>query len=577
MESFVDIPQPSRFRIGELFRDNFFVVPLYQRNYAWETNEIVDFWDDLKDLVDGNRNSHFFGQIVTYKNTDGAQEIIDGQQRLTTSTILMAVIRDIAHQMFNDYKKDNQSDALLDLRDIERQVEKAIRGNGGEHASLTVQHTSENDEQDLQAFFFDLTHDSAKAMEIKTNSEPKKNMQKAYKDMHQWITSYLKESKVLDERISNLQLVFDSFFSKFYVVMISAPSLQDAFTIFETLNSRGKDLKASDVIKNHLLSLMGDNIEEGNKMWGALTNKLDNNSDKITRFIRTYWASKHKIIPESKLYREISSDIKNVNDAKQFLSDLDKIVDLYTVFDSPTTPKAHYEFFENKLITENIDILSRIHVLLYYPVVISMYYKGYRESDILKVVHKITCIFIRHRTIINDGTNKLETGFSDVAKKIWSIELKNVDEIIKELNDSLLPLNETTENSFKTLTKTGGQKGSKKWILIYLISKLYETEYNDFEDKLYQKVFDNDNYKLVQLDTDSISDSRQNYIGNWTIIEKNLFKNEFKDLNDLAITLNKSQLSGNKALAQTINDHGWSDADVNERQNLFTDDVTNIW
>ncbi len=66
MSSFVEIPQPSRFRMGELFKDNNFTVPMYQRNYDWESDQIVDFWDDLVDLVEGNRNSHFFGQIVTF-------------------------------------------------------------------------------------------------------------------------------------------------------------------------------------------------------------------------------------------------------------------------------------------------------------------------------------------------------------------------------------------------------------------------------------------------------------------------------------------------------------------------------
>ncbi|MDT7013757.1 DUF262 domain-containing protein [Levilactobacillus namurensis] len=76
MTEFVEIPQPSRFRISELFRDNNFIVPLYQRNYAWGTNEVEDFWGDLLELVKGYRNSHFFGQIVTYKNEQGDQEII---------------------------------------------------------------------------------------------------------------------------------------------------------------------------------------------------------------------------------------------------------------------------------------------------------------------------------------------------------------------------------------------------------------------------------------------------------------------------------------------------------------------
>lgn len=48
--SLVDIPEPSRFRIGNLFQDNNFIVPQYQRNFAWEDNEIDDFWNDLVEL-----------------------------------------------------------------------------------------------------------------------------------------------------------------------------------------------------------------------------------------------------------------------------------------------------------------------------------------------------------------------------------------------------------------------------------------------------------------------------------------------------------------------------------------------
>lgn len=581
MSSFVEIPQPSRFRIGELFRDNNFVVPLYQRNYAWETNEIVDFWEDLLDLVKGERNSHFFGQIVTYKNDDGDQEIIDGQQRLTTSTIFMAAIRDIANKLYDDNFKGSHDDASLEagdvLRDIRREVEKSIRGKEGNQSSLTVQHNSKNEEQNIQTFFYNLTHGILTARSEKTNSEPKLNMQHAYKDITQWINNYLKNFDQLDKRIEKLQLIFESFFNNFYIVMISAPSRQDAFTIFETLNSRGKDLMASDIIKNHLMSLMGEDIQEGNEKWNKLTDKLDNNSDRITRFIRTYWASKKRIVPESKLYREVSSEIHTMNDSLKFLDDLDKLVDLYTVLESPMSPKSHYEFFDNKGVIERIDILSRINVKLYYPIVMAMYYKAYREDDILKAVNKIISVFIRHRTIINDGTNKLETGFSDVAHKIWNLELKNIDDINNELNEKLLPSSEATKASFTVLKKSGGQRGAKKWTLVYLLSELYSVEYDDFEDGTYPKVFNDDDYRLVQISTDSAVGDHQEFIGNWVILEKNLSKTDFKDTDDLVQRLSKSGLKGNKELARIINEFGWNQDSISKRQAAFSDDATVIW
>lgn len=494
----------------------------------------------------------------------------------------MAAVRDIADQMYDDnFRKssnDNDLDAGDTLRDIKREVNKSIRGIKGDQSSLTVQRNSKSDDQNVQAYFYNLTHSDLKARDEKTNSEPKKNMQRAYKDMSQWVKNYLKKSKQLDERIQKLQLIFDSFFNNFYIVMISAPSRKDAFTIFETLNSRGKDLTASDIIKNHIMSLMGeDKIQSGNEKWNALTENLDNNSDRITRFIRTYWASKKRIVPESKLYREVSAEIDDINAADALLSDLDKLVDLYTVLESPITPKAHYDFFDNKNITNDIDILSRLNVKLYYPVVMAMYHAKYSESDILKAVNKIISVFIRHRTIINDGTNKLETGFSDVARKIWNLELSSIDQINHEIDVKLLPTDEAVKASFTVLKKLGAQRGPKKWTLVYLLSELYSVEYDDFTDGAYIKAFGDDDYRPVQISTDDSLDDHKNFIGNWVILEKSLSKVDFKNLDDAVNKLSRSSLKGNKQLAERIRNTGWTQSDVDQRQKEFSDDATVIW
>lgn len=578
---FVEIPQPSVFRLANLFNDNNFVVPLYQRNYAWGAHEVEDFWGDLQDLVEGRHNSHFFGQIVTYKNAHGDQEIIDGQQRLTTSTIFMAAIRDVANQIYHDKVRGSQDEALLEmgdqLRDIRQQVEKAVRGK--EHPSLIVQQASANQDQDLQNYFHDLTNGVHKVVTEKLTSEPKENMQRAYKEMVQWIKASYKAEKTVDARIERLQRTFDAFMNKFYIVMISAPSQLDAFTIFETLNSRGKDLRASDIIKNHLMSLMGDNanIKAGNDQWNRLTKPLDDNSDKITRFIRTYWAAKKRIVPEPKLYREISTEINDVNSAQAFLGDLEKLVPLYTVLESPMTPKSHYDFFNNKQIGETLDVLSRLRVKLYYPVLLSMVYKKYSERGILQVANKLLAIFVRHRTIINDGTNKLETGFSDIAHKIWDLELTSVDDIIAELNDRLLPSDPATEASFSVLEKAGGQRGAKRWTLVYLLAELYRAADEDLGDQLYHDVFKNDGYQLVQIGNEAEVGDRVNYVGNWALLEKKWAQDGIQDARSWAPYLKKSALRGNQQLADRIQISGWHAQNVDTRQHEFSQNVTLIW
>ncbi|PAL05054.1 hypothetical protein B8W93_11860 [Lentilactobacillus kefiri] len=213
-----------------------------------------------------------------------------------------------------------------------------------------------------------------------------KKMRSTYTTIHKWIVGDLKLKKTLGERIDRLDNIFNSFYDKFYIVMISAPSQLDAFTIFETLNSRGKDLEVSDIIKNHLMALLHDDMDSANSAWQRISSAFNGDSHKISRFIRTYWAASHKVIQESKLYRAISQEITNMSDATTFLKDLDALVEVYSVLDSPIAPKSHYEFFRNKLITQHLDILNRLHVMLYYPIVMSMYYRDYREDDILKAI-----------------------------------------------------------------------------------------------------------------------------------------------------------------------------------------------
>lgn len=558
--------------------DNDFLVPVYQRNYAWQDNEVIDFWRDLTDVAEGKRNSHFFGQIVTYKNSEGTQEIIDGQQRITTSSIFLAVMRDLSIQIRKDNEGNIPPEVNDDLRDIVRLVKDYLRGEDGDAPSLIVeQGTSEKQQLEIQSYFLKLIHKNSsqfKTMPLSAKNDVINNLLNAYSSIKGSLRLKLKEFNTITEQVQFLNKLFESFTKRFYVVMISAPSQQDAFIIFETLNSRGRDLTASDIIKNHLLYLLKDNIGKASDDWKKIYERLGSSSSTITRFIRTYWAARKRLVAESALYRSLSQIIDDPDAAKVFIEDLKELDDLYDVLDSPLSPKANREFFKNHMLRQKIDILHKMKVKLYYPIILSLYKRHYSEDDILKVVNKIISIFVRHRTIAFDGTNKLESGFADVAQKIYSGRIGNIEDILKEMDSKMLKTDKEVSSAFEALSKTGGQKGAKKWTLAYLLSEIYQA---NGTESTYEKVFEKDSYQLVHINSNSISEDHIDLIGNWTLLEKSLEYDESDSIEVCSKQLAKSELSVNKQLAHFVMINNWSENDIEKRQTEMASDALGIW
>lgn len=566
--SLVDIPEPSRFRIGNLFQDNNFIVPQYQRNFAWEDNEIDDFWNDLVELADGRRNSHFFGQIVTFKNPDGNQELIDGQQRLTSSSILLAVMRDIASEAYMHNRDDMSPDSGDVLRDVQRDVRKFLRGEEDSQPSLMLQHGNQDKEgRDANAFFATLIHGGPGH----AYTEPTKNMVAAYKYFQKHITSSINTSNTWAGRVDRLSQLFKAFVDNFYVVMISAPSQRDAFIIFETLNSRGKDLKASDIIKNHLMYLSGSDIEEANQKWNAVSHELKDDSDRITHFIRTYWAARQRLVVESHLYRSLSQELTNGAKGNEFLDDLEQLVDLYTMLEGAPLSKLQ-NFFQNDALAEQIDILSRLRVKLFYPIVLALAKRGFSQSDMVIIMQKVISIFIRHRTIMNDGTNSLETGFAVIAEDIWNGKLNSVHAINEAMTERLMKPDAQVKGAYLNLNKDGGLRGPKKWTLVYLLVQLYDEE-------LEEKAFTDDDFQLVHVGETSVSPTMLNYIGNWTLLEKGLVSDYERAVGDnrtRARLLNRSFIAVNHELANEV-EQGWNDQKLAARQAAFASESIVIW
>ena len=94
---------------------------------------------------------------------------------------------------------------------------------------------------------------------------------------------------------------------------------------------------------------------------------------------------------------------------------------------------------------------------------------------------------------------------------------------------------------------------------------------------LYQRAFNNDDYRPIQISSDTILEDYVNYFGNWTILEKNLSKSHFTSKKDLISALLRSSLAANQELAGQLQNSDWNIEAIKRRQKLFTPNSTLIW
>ena len=292
-------------------------VPTYQREFAWTEDELEDFWIDLRNTVDDNRQIHFLGQVVIHQENDSSPcFLIDGQQRATTSIIFLAVIRDImscygANQYAEPVYMDIKSLYIGRFSPLKNELRLKLGDSNN-------------------AFFRE--HIQTKFEYTKDCTPSQKRILFAY--------TYFKErfdelTKGMDDeqRILQINLYYETFLHKFTVMSITTDEINEAFVIFETLNARGKDLEASDLLKNYVMMQAKNQVDAVQEKWTHMVDTLVKRDD-ATKFIRYYWNSCHGFMQERALYKTIAMSIDTRN-CLQFVDSLDKAAELYNAMTAP--------------------------------------------------------------------------------------------------------------------------------------------------------------------------------------------------------------------------------------------------
>jgi uncharacterized protein with ParB-like and HNH nuclease domain len=557
--------------MSDVFKKNYFEVPYYQRDYSWEYDQILDFWRDLMDVVDGHQYNHFFGQIVTY-NTGGVKDLIDGQQRITTSLVFMAVIQNIATEILEN--KELTDEPRFTLFSIRKAIKEEYVMYDSANPALRLQPFNENSDA-IHEYFIKLFHGVITTNDNNKDIVPVKNLQFVFQEFNKKIRQYLSNETNIADQIKKLQYLFTTFMDKFFISMISTANQEDAFVIFETLNSRGKDLSPSEIIKTHLMAQFtrttDDVKEEAKRIWDDMASKFNKDSEKLTKFIRIYWAASHRLVPSNKLYRDISMDVKGAENTKKILLDLSKIADYYLALDSLNKTKGQKALIKDDVNYSILDLMRKMQVTLHYPIIFAMLLKGMTSKQMRAVSYKILCVFMRYRAICGYGTNKLEHGYASVAHKIWNQELTTPENINNEMDNKLIIGSDEVKGNAELLQKENSSKGKKSWMLKYLLFSFYNQQNNDFDAMSFNDA-NMGKYDIAHIDFDNINEESQNYIGNYVLIERDIL-NE----NDILNSLQQSKLVSNQKLGLFIKNNGWNSENIKARQKEFSESTVQVW
>ena len=231
--------------IGRVLATRLLSVPRYQRSYAWGSDErdeeVAEFWGDLHAAFAQGGAEYFLGTIVLAKDTNQERlAVIDGQQRLATTAILLAVIRDTFEE------RDDKVRGDIIQRDFLAKV--GLRSN--ENVPQIVLNADDD------SFFRKRVVDGL-SVSPKTASENLISRAYDYLQSNVIATADDAAGSWSTKLIDWVEFLRD----RTQVIVVEVPTESDAFLIFETLNDRGADLTIADLLKNYLFGQAGDRID----------------------------------------------------------------------------------------------------------------------------------------------------------------------------------------------------------------------------------------------------------------------------------------------------------------------------
>lgn len=583
----------SDLTLAELFKD-FYSVPDFQREYVWEETHVEKLLQDVHDeFYDENGRlsqggEYFIGSIVTYKDDDGIFQLIDGQQRLTTSYLVLCVIRDLLIQLGAEPQESLR-------RQIASTSMNPATGDDIFRYRLVLQY------EDSQNILEKIAGNKDDLNNIDATTTSVENIMNAY----QTVRSFLRAS--FEDDVTKIKAFAAAYTMRVKLIRIVTPDLSRALKLFETINDRGVGLNSMDLLKNLLfMQTSKHEYAQLKDRWKDLINILDQQCrEKPLRFLRYFILSTYELVSnkrelrEDDIYEWFSQNQKmtKINqDPMDFVEILIRYSKAYANFVNGKNVQGHDNRFLQNIAKQSNQARQHFILLL----------AGQHLPEALfdKLTRKIENLFFCY-LITREPTKNFERSFAR-----WSKELREVqDEIGLDafIAKYLLSDMANRSNAFDFAISELNSYRIQQYRLRYILAKMSQF----IDETAWGNIFPLDRYyKSVQIehilpqwppaDLKEGFDRPQEYhlfkamLGNLTLLEKSInasvsngsYHQKKPGYSQSAILLTKSLVEKpqvgidtqiNRATQDLLQFTEWTSVSIQQRQMMLGQLARKVW
>jgi hypothetical protein len=538
-------------------------VPQFQRDYSWEEEQWDDLWQDILAMLEtGGESAHYLGYLVLQTDDDRNFDIIDGQQRLTTlSLLVLAVLQRLTQLAQQGHESDNNLRRADELRKTYIGYLDPVTLVA--RSKLTL---NRNNDRLYQTYLVPL--ESAPRRGLKASEHL---LRKAF----DWFCDRVRQARSAPDGAALAQLI-DTVADKLFFTVITVTDELNAFKVFETLNARGVRLSSTDLLKNYLFSVVHtegshpDELRALDDQWEALTGKIG--SDSLPDFLRVHWNSRHAFTRHADLFKTIRGQVRQKAHVFQLVRYLDRDADIYAALGQPAD---ELWTADQRAAIAELDLFG---IRQPFSLLLAAYHT-LNSDDFTRLLRACAVISFRYNVIGGLSPNEQERAYNAAAEGLAESRLTRFPDLLRALR-SIYPSDEQFRAAFREKqlrTTTARNRRIARYILFKVERQLTGHEWD----------FNSDRYTLEHILPEHPTEAWTSFsdddvdrfvyrLGNFTLLpatrNRDIGNAVYSDKLPLYTT---SEFELTRRVAEENRE--WTPERIAARQNWLANQATGIW
>ena len=541
-------------------------IPHFQRDYSWTEEEWEDLWLDIQETIKpGGETAHYMGYLVLQTEDDKIFEVIDGQQRLTTiSLIVLAILKEL-NRLIEAGKDPDHNKLRMD------QIRQTYIGYLDPVTLILRSKLALNRNKDryFQTYLVPLAQ-----LPVRGFRASEHLLRKAFEWFDRNVREYIRRAEG-DQGVALATLV-ETMSDRLFFTVITVTDELNAYKVFETLNARSVRLSSTDLLKNYLFSELHKSgaseheVQALEDRWEAMVGRVG--SESFPDFLRVHWNSRKSFVRQSELFKTIRAVITNREKVFALLRDMEEDIDTYMNLLSPESshwPASH---------KEHARLLRLFSVRQPFPLILASY-RRWQQQDIETLLQACVVISFRYNVIGGKSAGEQERVYTQLAVNVATGAAGTLREVLTALI-SIYPNDELFRTTFTQKQLRTSQSRNYK-VVRYILGEIERKETGavyDFESESFtiEHILPQNPEEGWDAFTDQEVETSRYRIGNMTLLEtswnKEIGNGDFASKKPI---YSQSKFAITKRIASENAE--WTPARIEEHQKWMAKQATSIW